>query len=141
MDITVSQPFVADVLQYTDGRNTGGLQVIKRHPNWKPEQTVEEYSLWVRATDDTKGRPIAKAKVSLFHWVSGTGNFMLQEPSPWYTDDLGVVKVSGLRCSGKSEFCVEREGFQTESFKFLPFPGQKIVRAVHLIASAKAKEK
>lgn len=132
--ITVSQPFITDIMQYVDGRNVGGVQLTKRHPDWKPEPVPEEYELWIRVIDGHSRSSVPKAKVSLFTWQSpensDTETFLLE--AHWYTDDIGIVNHSGLPCSEKKLVTIECESWQTRTWRFMPLPGQQVKQAFKL---------
>lgn len=132
--VTMSQPFIATVGQYADGRHVGGVQLTKRHPDWKPEPAPQEYDLWVRVFDGASRCAIPEAKVNLFTWDAeknrGQGGFIPE--ASWYTDGMGIVDVSGLPCSDKKLVTIECEPWQPQTWRFRPLPGQKVRRTFKL---------
>lgn len=130
--ITVSQPFVTKVMQYTDGRHVGGIQVVKRHPDWKPEPFPEEYDLWVRVIDGPSRSSLPEAKVNLFTWEAEEpkGAFVLE--AQWYTNGMGIVDNSGLPCSDKKLVIIEHKPWLPQIWRFRPLPGQKVKRTFKL---------
>lgn len=133
--ITESQPFIAKVMQYADGRHVGGVQLTKRHPDWKPEPVPQEYDLWVRVIDGHTRHAIPKVKVNLFTWDSdkknsGPGEFVLE--ASWYTDEMGIVDASGLPCSDKKLVIIERRSWLSQTWRFRPLAGQKVKRSFKL---------
>ena len=124
--ITLAQPFTAQIMQYADGRHVGGVQVVKHHPDWKPDPSREEYRLWVRAVDAKTRRALPEATVTLFLWEGGRwpgeGDYRLQVK--WYTDGMGIVDVPGLPCKGKQMVTVESGRHQPEKWRFRPLDGQ-----------------
>jgi hypothetical protein len=139
--ITVSQPFIAKIMQYTDGRHVGGVQMIKRHPDWKPEPVPQDYDLWVRVIDGHSRYAIPEAKVSLFSWKTGDyynkGEFVLE--AYWYTDEMGIINVSGLPCSDKKLVIVEHLKWLTHTWRFRSLPGQKVKQTFKLWQSKQIK--
>ena len=87
MNITVNEPFKATVRQYTDGRHVGGIQVTKRHPNWKPEPDRGVFDLFVRVIDGKTRQAVPEARVRLFTWDNEKGGFVPE--STWYTKTWG----------------------------------------------------
>ena len=132
--ITVSQPFMAKVMQYSDGRHIGGVQLVKRHPNWKPESHPDEYDLWIRVIDGHTRRAIPEAKVSLYTWRESTspdkGEFVLE--SHWYTNHMGIVEASPLPCSRKKLIIIDSMPWLTQTWRFRPLQGQKVRRTLKL---------
>jgi hypothetical protein len=132
--ITVSQPFIAKVSQYADGRHVGGVQLIKRHPDWKPAPIPQQYDLWVRVIDGTSRCAIPKAMVKLYTWEAeknrGQGAFILEASR--YTDEMGIVDATGLPCSDKKLVIVESKQWQPQTWRFRPLPGQKAKRIFKL---------
>ena len=132
--VTLSQPFVAKALQYADGRHVGGVQFVKRHPDWKPEPAPEEYDLWLRAIDGHSRSAIPEAKVSLFTWEGGKpptgGKFVLE--GYWHTNGMGIVDVTNLPCSDRKVVIVESKPWLPQVWRFRPLPGQKVKRTFKL---------
>jgi hypothetical protein len=133
--ITLEQPFTARILQFADGRHVGGVQVVKRHPDWKPEPSREEYRLWVRTVDVKSRRAVPKARVTLFRWEGGRwpdeGDFVPE--ADWYTNEMGIVDVPGLPCKGKQMVIVEAGQYQGEKWRFRPLDGQWVRKTVLLV--------
>jgi LysM repeat protein len=124
--ITVTEPFSVRIKQYADGRHVGGVEVIKRHPDWKPEPTPEEYKLWVRAIDGQSRQAIPRAKVTLYTWNEKlAGGSFVQEAS-WYTNEMGIAEASGLQCTDKKLVIIERKPWLPRTWRFHPYPGQEI---------------
>jgi len=126
--ITVSQPFSLKTMQYTDGRHVGGVQLVKRHPDWKPEPVGNDYGLWVRVTDGYTKGGIPEAKVSLYTWKAGVsagkGEFVPE--SYWFTNGMGIVEASGLPCSSKKLVLVDCKPWLPQVWRFRPIGGQKV---------------
>ena len=139
--VTMPQPFTAAIKQYADGRHVGGVRLTKRHPDWKPQPVPQEYDLWVRVIDGTSRSAIPKAKVNLFTWDTetnlGKGGFVLE--ASWYTDEMGIVDVSGLPCSDKKLVTIESEPWQPRTWRFRPLPGQSVRRTFKLWKSKQIK--
>jgi LysM repeat protein len=125
-----SQPFVVQTRQFADGRHTGGVQLVKRHPDWKPEPDKRGYDLWVRAIDGKSGQALVETKVSLYDWNPKEDRFALE--AYWYTNSLGVVDVPGLPCSDKKLVIVEPPGRVPRTWRFRPLPGQKVRQVFRL---------
>jgi hypothetical protein len=124
--ITVAEPFSIRIKQYADGRHVGGVEVIKRHPNWKPKETPEEYTLWVRAIDGPTRHAIPRAKVTLYTWnEKADGGEFVREAS-WYTNEMGIVEAHGLQCAEKKLVIIDREPWLPRTWRFHPYPGQEI---------------
>lgn len=135
--VTMTQPFTAQIMQYANGRHVGGVQVVKRHPDWQPEPTdEEEYRLWVRAVAAKERRSIPEALVTLFMWEGGRwpgeGEFIPE--AHWYTDEMGIVDVPGLPCKGKQMVTIEAKGFEGEKWRFRPLAGQWVRRTFKLVS-------
>jgi LysM repeat protein len=130
--VTVSQPFIAKAMQYADGRHVGGAQLVKRHPDWKPEPVPQEYDLWLRAIDGHSRSAIPEAKVSLFTWEGGErpdeGKFVLE--AYWHTNGMGIVDVTGLPCSDKKLVIIECTPWLPRTWRFRPLPGQEVKRTL-----------
>ena len=66
--IDVGEELRLDVAQYANGRLIGGVQVAKRHPDWKPPEEPTSYRLWIRVIDADRQQPFRKARLQLSHW-------------------------------------------------------------------------
>lgn len=128
--ITLSHPFIAKVMQFANGRHVGGIQLVKRHPDWRPEPLPQEYDLWVRVIDGHSRSAIPEIKVSLFTSKADGEKFDLE--AYWHTNGMGIVDVSGLACSDKKLVIIEQEPWQTQTWRFRPLPGQKVRRTFKL---------
>ncbi len=128
--VPVTQPFVVKTLQFADGRHTGGVQLVKRHPEWEPVPDERGYSLWVRVTDGESSHALPEAKVSLFDWSEKGGRFVLE--AYWYTNDLGVVEAADLPCADKNLVIVESQDIAPRTWRFRPLPGQEVRQVFRL---------
>ena len=128
--INVSQPFIVKIMQYADGRHVGGVQLIKRHPDWKPEPIPQKYNLWIRVLNGHSLRAIPEAQVKIFTWDNKKGGFVPE--ADWHTDEMGIVEVSGLPCSDKKLLIIEHSLWQTKIWRFRPLPGQKVKQTFKL---------
>ena len=66
--IDVGEELRLDVAQYANGRLIGGVQVAKRHPDWKPPEEPTSYRLWIRVIDADRQQPFRKARLLLSQW-------------------------------------------------------------------------
>lgn len=66
--IDVAEELRLDVAQYANGRLLGGVEVVKRHPDWKPPEEPRSYDLWIRVIDADRQAPIRKARLVLSRW-------------------------------------------------------------------------
>ena len=130
VEISVTQPFVAKVLQYADGRHVGGIQVTKHHPNWKPDPEGEEFDLFVRLIDGETRNAIPEAPVNLFTWNEEKGQFVPE--ATYYTNGMGIVDVQGLRCSRKKLLEVGELPWLPQAWRFRPLPDQKVKKFFRL---------
>lgn len=131
--VTVSEPFIAKIGQYADGRHVGGVQLIKRHPSWKPEPESMKYDLWIRVIDGSSRCAIPKVRVNHFTWdaaIHRGGGFV--KDASWYTNEMGIVNVSGLPCSDKVLVTIDGEPWLTRTWRFRPLSGQKVRRTFRL---------
>ncbi len=128
--LTVDQPFEAKTMQFADGRHIGGVQLVKRHPDWKPVPVDEKYDLWVRIIDGKSRRAIQKAHVTVWDWkTEDDGTHGAFTPAVnLYTDEMGIAQAEGLDCSDKQLLTVEAKQWKNQAHRFRPFPGQKIKR-------------
>lgn len=130
IEIIVTQPFNAKIMQFADGRHIGGVQFTKAHPDWKPKPIPERYDLWVRVIDDETRRALAETKVTLSDWDPNTGNFV--EEAVWYTNKMGIAEASNLPCSDKKLLTIEHPPWLSQTLRFHPLPGQKVKRTFKL---------
>lgn len=130
VEIAVTQPFVVKVLQYADGRHVGGINVTKRHPNWKPEPEGEEFDLLVRLIDGETRNAIPEAPVNLYTWNEEKGQFVPE--ATYYTNGMGIVDVQGLRCSSKKLLEVGELPWLPQAWRFRPLPDQKVKKFFRL---------
>lgn len=133
--VTLTQPFSARIMQYANGRHVGGVQLVKRHPDWKPPPVEEEYRLWVRAVDAKSRHAVPEAQVTLFQWDGGPwpgeGEFIPM--ATWYTDGMGIVDVPGLPCENKQLVLIESGRHEPVKWRFRPLPGQLVKRTFLLV--------
>jgi hypothetical protein len=95
--VHADRELLIDVAQYADGRNTGGLRVVKRHPDWRePPLRRPTYRLWARVLDFENHRPIVEARVALSRWdgdapspLADNGAFVPVEEA--WTDGAGSI--------------------------------------------------
>jgi hypothetical protein len=95
--IDLEPQLLIDISQHADGRSIGGVQVVKRHPEWRePPQERADYRLWIRVVDFASQQPLSKSKLALFRWKGKTpgvggaqGTFALAEEV--WTDATGSV--------------------------------------------------
>ena len=130
VNITVSQPFVAKVLQYADGRHVGGIEVTKRHPMWKEEAKPEVYDLFIRVIEGEKRCAIPELEIKLYTWDKQKKWFVLE--STFFTNGMGVVDVNGLPCSDKKLIVIAQAPWVTQTWRFRPLSGQKVKRSFRL---------
>ena len=135
--IAISQPFVAKVQQYTDGRHVGGLQITKRHPSWKVEAKPELYNLFIRIIDGKTRRALPEIPIKLHTWDEQKTEFILE--ATFYTNGLGVVDISNLPCSDKKLIIVEQSPWITQTWRFRPLAGQKVKKTFRLWQASKNK--
>ena len=128
--ISVNQPFVATVKQYADGRHVGGINVTKRHPAWEPKEEPENYDLLIRVIEGKTRRALGKVAVRLSTWDDKKQEFVTE--AIFYTDGMGIVNVTDLPCSDKKLITVEQKPWLTKTWRFRPFPGQKIKKFFRL---------
>jgi len=128
--ITVSQPFVARVQQYADGRHVGGIQVTKRHHRWKPEPKPQLYALFLRVIDGRTRRAIPEAEVTLRTWDDQKNGFVPE--ATFFTNGMGIVDVADLPCSDKKLILVERSPWLPQTWRFRPLPGQNVRKIFRL---------
>jgi len=126
VSISKSQPFVARILQYADGRHVGGIQVVKRHPNWLPDPERKKFNLWVRTIDGTTRQGLPDMRIGLSDWDPKSKRFV--EKSHWHTDKLGVVGYGDLPCSEKKLLTIRKSPWMTNVWRFRPLPGQSVHR-------------
>lgn len=122
--INIAEPFVAKVQQYTDGRHVGGIQLTKRHPDWKPEPGPKNYDLFIRVIDGKTRRAIPEARIRLFTWDEKKRAFITE--ATYYTNKMGIVDIEDLPCSEKKLVTVVRSPWLTQTWRFRPLPGQKV---------------
>ena len=132
VSITVTEPFSVRFKQYADGRHVGGVEVIKRHPDWKPPSEPEEYRLWVRAIDGNSRRAIPKAKVTLYTWRGEQAEGEFTREASWYTNEMGIAEASGLQCTEKKLVIIECQPWLPHTWRFRPLPGQEIKQTFKL---------
>lgn len=128
--ISVDQPLQITALQYADGRHVGGVRLEKRHPKWRPPETKNVYSLWIRVIDGVTLQPLPEVMVDILHWDAkaktpyGAGGFRLDERL--YTDGGGCIEVPN-RPSGELEAYVVRQPGSRAVVRCLrPLAGQKV---------------
>jgi hypothetical protein len=66
--IDVGEELRVDLAQYANGRLIGGVQVAKRHPDWKPPEEPRTYDLWIRVVDADRQQPLPEARLVLSRW-------------------------------------------------------------------------
>ncbi len=123
--IQVDNPLKITALQYADGRHVGGVQMEKRHPDWKQSKTEEVYSLWIRVVDGPTLQPLPETVVSIWHWDSkATGGFRLDDCI--YTDANGCIQIPS-RPSGELEaYVVNKPGSRAVVRCIRPLAGQNV---------------
>ncbi len=134
--IPVYQPLIIKVMQYSNGRHVGGIQVTKRHPKWKPTEEKKSYDLWVRVIDGHTRRAIKEANVTLLS-ITNEGQFVLV--GEWLTNDMGIASISELEISNKSLLRIEQQPWHSQFWRFRSHPGQKVRRTFKLW-SGKSKQ-
>ena len=95
--VEVEPPLIIDISQRADGRAIGGVQVVKRHPDWRePAEERPSYRLWVRVVDAETTKPLVEARLALSRWDADApsagrsrGAFMPVEDA--WTDATGSV--------------------------------------------------
>lgn len=128
--ITVDQPLQITMLQYADGRHVGGVRLEKRHPDWRPPERKEVYSLWIRVIDGSTLEPLPEVMVDILHWDPkastpyGTGGFRLDDRI--YTDGRGCIQIP-KRPSGELEaYVVRKPGSRSVVRCLRPLAGQNV---------------
>jgi len=128
--ISLDKELVITVAQYADGRAIGGIQVEKRHPDWKPREELAEYDLWVRVVNGEDLKPVPEVMLNLFHWDAklatpyGKGGFGLVEQR--HTDGHGSIHAPH-RPSGELEaVTLYRPGWRAVARCVRPLPGQRV---------------
>lgn len=66
--ITVDKELIINVMQFGDGRHTGGISVEKRHPKWIPREDPKEYDLWIGVINAETLEPMPEVTLNLFRW-------------------------------------------------------------------------
>lgn len=130
--ITLTQPFSVRLKQYADGRHLGGVEVIKRHPDWKPSEEPKEFDLWVRAIDGRSRRAIPEAKITLYAWRGKEDEGKFWPEGSWYTNQMGIAEAFGLQWSERKLLIIERSPWMPCVWRFRPFAGQKIMQTFKL---------
>lgn len=128
--IPVDEPMKISVLQYADGRHVGGVRMEKRHPELRPPDKKEVYSLWLRVIDGTTLRPLPEVMVDILHWDQNTktpyetGGFRLDDRK--YTNGNGCIQIPD-RPSGELEaYVVRLPGSRAVVRCLRPLAGQKV---------------
>lgn len=122
--IQVSKPLRIDIRQFADGRHVGGVRMEKRHPDWKPAQPREIYTLSAQVVDGMTNRPLPKIEVDVWHWYEEAGGF--RQEARLYTDRYGCIRAQ-KRPSGDLEACIARvPGYRVTGHCQRPLAGQKV---------------
>jgi hypothetical protein len=132
--IDLHQELSIQVKQFADGRHIGGVRIEKRHPDWKPEEQLHRYDLWVQVINAATLQPIPEAALKIFHWdprlptPSGNGGmrFVLQR----FTSGAGVVHEPGRPSDELEAVLLARPGWASAARCFRPLPGQPV--RIHL---------
>lgn len=120
--VDVGEELRLDVAQYANGRLIGGVQVAKRHPDWKPPEEPPFYKLWIRVIDADRQQPFPKARLVLSQWVRKRFT-PLETPS---TDRHGSV-VREERKPGELEaVALAMEGWWAAPRVWRALPGQQL---------------
>jgi hypothetical protein len=118
--IDVAEELRVDVAQYANGRLIGGVQVAKRHPDWKPPKEPPFYDLWIRVIDGDGQRPLPKLAVALSRW---DGKQFVVDETP-RTDRTGSI-VRHERKPGELEAAaLAAEGWWSVPRVWRALPGQ-----------------
>ena len=120
--IDVGEELRLDLAQYANGRLIGGVQVAKRHPDWKPPEEPPFYKLWIRVVDADRQQPFSDARLVLSHW-DGKQFTPLETPS---TDAHGSV-VRDERKPGELEaVTLAMDGWWAVPRVWRALPGQQL---------------
>ena len=120
--IDVGEELRLDVAQYANGRLIGGVQVAKRHPDWKPPEEPTSYRLWIRVIDADRQQPFRKARLLLSQW-DGKGFTPLESAS---TDPDGSL-VRDERKPGELEaVSLAMKGWWAVPRVWRVLPGQQL---------------
>jgi hypothetical protein len=130
--IDAERPLVVKVKQLADGRQTGGIRVEKRHPEWRPPEAKQEYDLWVRVLEGQTNRPLPEAKVQTFRWDRSSGSGAFAPDDHAYTSGQGVAVFPGRPTGEREVVALSRPGWRATPRAFLALPGQQA--RFHLIA-------
>lgn len=126
--IDVGEELRIDVAQYANGRLIGGVQVAKRHPDWKPPEEPRSYDLWVRVIDADRQRSFPEARLQLSRWARRS--FAPVESA--ITDGNGSVERAG-RTPGRLEaVTLAMTGWWAAPRVWRALPGQQL----HLLLEA-----
>jgi hypothetical protein len=120
--IDVGEELRLDLAQYANGRSIGGVQVAKRHPDWKPPEEPPFYKLWVRVVDADRQHSVPEARLVLSRW-DGKAFTPLETAS---TDADGSV-VRDERKPGELEaVALAMEGWWAAPRVWRALPGQQL---------------
>jgi hypothetical protein len=128
--INVDKPLSVKVLQYADGRHVGGVNVEKRHTEWKPPVKEKTYDLWIRVVEGNTLKPIPKSKVNILHWdpefktAYGKGGFRLDAQE--YTDRNGSIHQPKRPSDELEAFTVNLPGYRITPRCIRPLAGQRV---------------
>ncbi len=128
--IAINETFVATVRQYADGRHVGGIQVMKRHPDWSPDPEFENYDLFIRVIDGKTRRAIPEVRIKIFTCENEKEGFIHE--ATYYTNKMGVVDVMNLPCSDKKLITVFQSPYLTQTWRFRPLAGQQVKKFFRL---------
>lgn len=111
--VEVEPELLIDISQYADGRQIGGVRVVKRHPDWvEPAPDKPNYRLWVRVVDCESQRPLVEAKLALCRWrrdafepveeawTDATGS-IVRDHRPAEVLEAAVLAMEGWRATPK----------------------------------------
>jgi LysM repeat protein len=133
--------FAIDVRQLADGRQIGGLSIVKRHPDWTKPQEPDHYDLWLRVIDAQTGEPLPEAKVNLLSWTAQTGKpgarpGTFRVAGQRRTDGGGAVHVPNCPLADKQAVTLALPGWRATPRCYRPLAGQPIrfhLRAMRLM--------
>lgn len=141
--VHVEPELCIDISQYANGRQIGGVSVVKRHPEWRePRPEKPLYRLWVRAVDFDTGRPMIEAKLAFFRWEEGAtaphggrGAFVPVEEA--WTDGAGWVVLDPRPATSLEAVTLAMDGWRATPKVWRSQDGQTVSL---LLPAARLKE-
>ncbi len=139
--IAAGEEFAIDVHQRADGRQIGGLSIVKRHPDWTPPQDPDDYDLWLRVIDAQSQEPLPQAEINLLSWSARSakpgarpGAFRITRRCQ--TDGNGAMHDPHRPLADKETVTLGLSGWRATPRCYHPLPGQPVrfhLRATRLV--------